>query len=66
MLLKVILSVAASVAIGYSAIPLVASQTIEGTCCAHDGHCASDQYCLFRAGDDCSSQRTGYCVPIPQ
>lgn len=40
MLLKVIIGLAASVAIGYSAAPLVSSESIEGICCADDGHCA--------------------------
>jgi len=66
MLLKVILGLAASVAIGYSAAPLVSSESIEGICCADDGHCALDQYCEFRVGDDCSAGRKGYCVPIPE
>ena len=66
MILKVILAVFASAAIGYSAVPLVASQTIEATCCSDDGHCPTAYQCVFKIGVDCSSQRTGYCEPVPR
>ncbi len=66
MMVKVILAVTALVAVGYSAAPLFASQSIGGTCCADDGHCSDDEYCEFRVGNDCATGRTGYCVPIPR
>lgn len=66
MLPKLILATLASAAIAYSAAPLLAAPKIEGTCCTDDGHCPTDYQCVFRAGDDCSSQRKGYCEPMPR
>jgi len=66
MVLKVIVALFVSVAIGYSAAPLMASRQIEGICCSNDGHCPEGYFCVFKVGDDCSSQRTGYCEPVPQ
>ena len=65
MILKVILAVFASAAIGYSAVPLVAEQKVEEICCSDDGQCPTAYHCVFRIGDDCSAQRTGYCEPVP-
>jgi hypothetical protein len=66
MRLRVILAVLASAAIGYSAVPLVASQEIEGVCCSNDGHCPTAYHCVIKIGVDCSSQQTGYCEPVPR
>lgn len=66
MILRVILAVSASVAIAYSAAPLLAAHVIEATCCENDGHCATGYQCVFKVGDTCSSPRTGFCEPVPR
>lgn len=66
MAVKLILAGLALSAISYSAVPLFASDRIEGTCCSDDTQCPTAHHCAFSPGDDCSSSRTGYCVPVPR